>query len=87
MDISASSIKVVELSRKGRLPHSYRLERYVIEPMPVDALQDGGINQIEQVSECLRRAVKRMGARQKNCHGIAADFCHYQENQRSRRFA
>lgn len=65
VDISASSIKVVELSRKGRLPHSYRLERYVIEPMPVDALQDGGINQIEQVSECLRRAVKRMGARQK----------------------
>lgn len=65
VDISASSIKVVELSRKGRSPHSYRLERYVIEPMPVDALQDGGINQIEQVSECLRRAVKRMGARQK----------------------
>ena len=65
VDISASSIKVVELSRKGRSPHSYRLERYVIEPIPVDALQDGGINQIEQVSECLRRAVKRMGARQK----------------------
>jgi len=65
VDISASSIKVVELSRKGRPPHSYRLERYVIEPMPVDALQDGGINQIEQVSECLRRALKRMGARQK----------------------
>ncbi len=65
VDISASSIKVVELSRKGRPLHSYRLERYVIEPMPVDALQDGGINQIEQVSECLRRALKRMGARQK----------------------
>lgn len=65
VDISASSIKVVELSRKGRPPHSYRLERYVIEPMPADALQDGGINQIEQVSECLRRALKRMGARQK----------------------
>lgn len=65
VDISASSIKVVELSRRGRLPHSYRLERYVIEPMPVDAFQDGGINQIEQVSECLRRALKRMGTRHK----------------------
>ncbi len=65
VDISASSIKMVELSRKGRSPHTYRLERYVIEPIPADALQDGGIDQIEQVSECLRRALKRMGTRQK----------------------
>lgn len=65
VDISASSIKMVELSRKGKPPYSYSLERYVIEPMPTDALQDGGINQIEQVSECLRNALKRMGTRQK----------------------
>ncbi len=65
VDISASSIKLVELSGKGKLPRSYRLERYVIEPMPVDALLDGGINQIEQVSESLRRALKRMGTHQK----------------------
>lgn len=65
VDISASSIKLVELSGKGKLPQSYRLERYVIEPVPVDALLDGGINQIEQVSESLRRALKRMGTHQK----------------------
>jgi len=65
VDISASSIKMVELSRKGKPPYSYSLERYVIESMPMDALQDGGINQIEQVSECLRNALKRMGTRQK----------------------
>lgn len=65
VDISASSIKLVELSGKGKSPRSYRLERYVIEPMPVDALLDGGINQIEQVSESLRRALKRMGTHQK----------------------
>jgi len=66
VDISASSIKLVELSRKGRAQQQlYRLERYVIEPMPLDALQDGSINQIEQVSDSLQRALKRMGTRQK----------------------
>ncbi|MXS86221.1 pilus assembly protein PilM [Nitrosomonas sp. HPC101] len=65
VDISASSIKLVELSRKGGAPQSYRLERYVIEPMPMGALQDGDINQIEQVTDCLQRALKRMGTRQK----------------------
>lgn len=65
VDISASSIKMVELSRADKSASSYRLERYVIEPMPVDAIQEGNINQLEQVSECLRRAWKRMGTRQK----------------------
>lgn len=66
VDISASSVKLVELSRKGRAQQQlYRLERYVIEPMPVDALLDGSINEIEQVSNSLQRALKRMGTRQK----------------------
>ncbi len=66
VDISAFSVKLVELSRKGRAQQQlYRLERYVIEPMPVDALLDGSINEIEQVSNSLQRALKRMGTRQK----------------------
>ncbi|SFU48647.1 type IV pilus assembly protein PilM [Nitrosomonas eutropha] len=65
VDIGASSIKLVELSGKSGAPESYRLERYVIEPLPMDALQDGGINQIEQVSDSLQHALKRMGTRQK----------------------
>lgn len=65
VDISASSIKLVELSRKGGASPTYRLERYVIEPMSMDALLDGGINQMEQVNECLQRALKRLGTRQK----------------------
>ena len=36
VDISASSIKLVELSRKGGAQQSYRLERYVIEPYQSD---------------------------------------------------
>ena len=65
VDISASSIKLVELSRKGRASPTYCLERYVIEPMSMDALLDGGINQIEQVSDSLQRALKRLGTSQK----------------------
>jgi type IV pilus assembly protein PilM len=65
VDVSASSVKMVELSRSGKSIQTLRLERYVIEPMPVDAIQDGNINQLEHVGECLRRAWKRMGTRQK----------------------
>lgn len=65
VDISPSAIKMVELAQISKQPRSFRLERYVIEPMPVDVIEDGSINQLEPVSECLQRAWKRMGTRQR----------------------
>ena len=41
----------------------YRLERYAIEPLPKDAVVDGNINNIEAVSDALKRAWKRLGTR------------------------
>ncbi len=65
VDISASSIKMVELSESSR-KGGYIIERYVIELLPKDALTDGNINNLEAVSECMQRAWKRMGTRIRN---------------------
>lgn len=59
-DIGSSSIKLVELSgRNGK----YQLERYVIETLPKDLIQDGNITNIDQVSDIFRRGLKRLGSR------------------------
>ncbi|MDD5180976.1 MAG: pilus assembly protein PilM [Gallionellaceae bacterium] len=65
VDISASAVKMVELSE---LPKNkgYTVERYVIEALPKDAVIDGNINNLEAVSDGLTRAFKRMGTRIKN---------------------
>lgn len=65
VDISTSSVKMVELSKVGKGIQALRLERYVIEPVPAEAIQDGNINQLERVGESMLRAWKRMGTRQK----------------------
>jgi len=66
VDISSSSVKMVELSLVDKGSQTYRIERYAIESMPTDAMLDGAIANMEVVSECLRRGWKRMGTRQKN---------------------
>lgn len=65
VDISSSSIKMVELSevpKKGGLV----VERYAIELLPKDAVSDGNINNLDAVAETLQRAWKRMGSRIRN---------------------
>jgi type IV pilus assembly protein PilM len=65
-DISSSSVKLVEIVEAGR--NVYRVERYSIEPLPRDAVVDGNINNLEAVSDCLKRGWKRMGT---NIKGLA----------------
>ncbi|NMG43137.1 type IV pilus assembly protein PilM [Aromatoleum toluvorans] len=59
LDISSSSVKMVELAEgeKG----AYRIERYAIESLPRDAVVDGNIANLEGVSDAVMRAVRRMG--------------------------
>ncbi len=64
VDISSSALKLVELSEAGK--GVYRLERYAIEPLPKDVVSDGNIANLDQVSEALRRAHKRLGTRNRN---------------------
>ena len=65
VDISASTIKMVELSELPK-KSGYVVERYAIEALPKDAVVDGNINNLEAVSEALERALKRMGTRIRN---------------------
>ena len=65
-DISSSSVKLVEIAEVGK--NVYRVERYSIEPLPRDAVVDGNINNLEAVSDCLKRGWKRMGT---NIKGLA----------------
>ncbi len=60
LDISSSSVKLVELS--GGEKEGYRFERYAIEPLPRDAVVDGNITNLEGVADAVRRALRRMGS-------------------------
>jgi len=65
VDISSSSVKMVELSaapKKG----GYVVERYAIESLPKDAITDGNINNLDAVAESVQLAWKRLGTRIKN---------------------
>jgi type IV pilus assembly protein PilM len=63
-DISSSSIKMVEIADAGK--GIYRVERYAIEPLPKDSVVEGNINNLDAVSDALKRCHKRLGSSIKN---------------------
>jgi type IV pilus assembly protein PilM len=65
VDISSSSVKMVELEEAGG-KNQYRLERYAIEPLAKDAVVDGNIVNLDAVSDTVRRAWRQMGTRTRN---------------------
>jgi len=64
VDISSSAVKMVEIEPAGK--NLLRVERYVIESLPKDAVTNGNIMNLEAVAETLRRAWKRLGTRTKH---------------------
>ena len=64
VDISSSAVKFVELEDAGR--GRYRLERYVIEPLSRDAVVDGNILNLDQVSDAFSRGWKKLNSRVRN---------------------
>ena len=64
VDISSSSVKLVELDRdkSGTLV----LERCAIEPLERGWIVDGNIEKFDEVAEAVRRLVKKSGTRTKN---------------------
>jgi type IV pilus assembly protein PilM len=64
LDISSSSVKLVELSRDkdGNLI----LERCAIEPLERGWITDGNVEKFDEVAEAMRRVVKKSGSRTKN---------------------
>lgn len=59
VDISSSAVKMVELADAGK--GVQRIERYVIEALPREAVVDGNIANFDQVAEAVKRAWKRLG--------------------------
>ena len=64
LDISSSSVKLVELSRDkaGNLV----LERCAIEPLERGWITDGNVEKFDEVAEAVRRVVKKSGTKTKH---------------------
>lgn len=65
VDISSSSVKLVELSQSPNNA-GYTIERYAIEALPKDAVSDGNINNLDALAQTLQRAWKHLGTKIKN---------------------
>ncbi|GAB3441373.1 pilus assembly protein PilM [Massilia solisilvae] len=64
VDISTSGVRLVELADAGK--GELRLERCASEPLPRGAVVDGNIENIEAVTEAVRRVVKKSGTKARN---------------------
>jgi type IV pilus assembly protein PilM len=58
VDISSSSVKMVELASDGK--NGYRVERYTIEILPKDVVSDGNVVNLEAAAESVKRAWKKL---------------------------
>ena len=56
LDISSTSVKLLELSRSGT---DYKVERYGVEPLPENAVVEKNISDVEGVGEAIQRLVER----------------------------
>ncbi len=56
LDISSTSVKLLELSRNG---DKYRVESYGVEPLPENAVVEKNISDVEGVGEAIQRLVAR----------------------------
>ena len=65
LDITTSSIKLIELAMAGG---QYRVEAYAAEPSPPNAVNETALVDPDAVGEAIRRAVKRSGA---TCREVA----------------
>ncbi len=64
LDVSASSIKLVELSRDraGR----FTLDRCAIEPLERGWINEGNFEKFDEVVDAARRLIKKSGTKAKN---------------------
>jgi len=60
IDISSTSVKLVELSQTEQ---GYRVESLAVEPLPANAVVEKNIQDVEAVGESLQKAVKRSGTK------------------------
>jgi type IV pilus assembly protein PilM len=67
LDISSTTVKLLELSRSG---DRFQVESYGVAPLPLDAVVEKNINNIEDVAAALRNVVSQ--SRTKSRQAVAA---------------
>ena len=60
IDISSTTVKLLELSRSG---DRYRVESYAVAPLPPEAVVEKNVNQVEKVGGLIRELVARSKTR------------------------
>ena len=63
IDISSTSVKLLELSRSG---NRYKVEAYAVEPLPPNAVVEKNITDVEAVGEVIRKVISRSRTGVKN---------------------
>ncbi|NIP16333.1 MAG: type IV pilus assembly protein PilM [Pseudomonadales bacterium] len=56
LDISSTSVKLLELSKSN---DRYRVESYAVEPLPLNAVVEKNISDVEGVGEAIKKVVNR----------------------------
>jgi len=56
VDISSSSVKLLELSKQG---DRYKVESYAVEPLPPNAVVEKSINDVEAVGDVVKKSSTR----------------------------
>jgi type IV pilus assembly protein PilM len=69
VDISATAIKLLELTKTG---NTYRVESYAAEALPANSVVDKNIADIEPVGEVVAKAVKKSGTKLKTAAAAVA---------------
>jgi len=64
LDIGASAVRLVELSRNGE---RYRLDRFAVEKMPANAMSENDIKDVGTVASTVKRAFLRSGSKLGEC--------------------
>lgn len=63
LDISSSSVKLLELSRSG---NHYKVESYFVKPLPPNAVVEKNINDINALGDVIRKVVSQSKAKAKD---------------------
>ena len=62
VDISTAAVKLLELSQSGS---RYKVESYAVSPLPLDAVVDRSITDVEVIADAIKAAVKQSGTKTK----------------------
>ena len=63
VDITSSAVKLLELSRHG---DSYRVESYLVRPLPPNTVVEKNINDVDVLSDTIRKVVSQSRAKATN---------------------